>query len=467
MSLRWIWCALMGIIPIAAVRSADAPEEVTVIKLSVEAKAAPKPALKHLLLPDLRDMQPGNAIHGYLICFMEQNALYYNKDTVAEREKWMVCPLSELPDNLAAYGGSSSKNADYAARLDGCDWQILLKAKEHGISLLLPEVQQLRSLAGVLKVRYRGQVKSRQFDEAIKSHQTMFALARHLGEHPTLIGNLVGLAIANIAVGPFEEMIQQPDAPNLYWALTALPSSFIDIRQGMRGERLFVYAEFKELIDATKVWDDDDVRKVRETSKRYASLLDVNNESSAKFEAWLLTRLKDDKWLAETRKWLIEMGLPEKVVAKYAPEQVMFQNLLKKYEIVRDDGEKWLHFPYWVAEPELSKLDRARMGANEEDRIVSSLIAAYHKVRRAQARMDQRIAMLRIVEALRLHAAASAGKLPASLEEVKVPLPVDPFTGKAFKYKVDGSTATLTGTPPKGEEKTAAYNVRYEVTIRK
>jgi hypothetical protein len=467
MSFRWTCCALLSLFPIVNGRAQDKAEEVTVIKLSVEAKAAPKPALKYMLLPQLRDMQPGNSVHGYLICFMEQNALYYNKELDFQREKWLACPLSELPDNLSDYGGSSSKNADYAARLDGCDWQILLKIREQGISLLLPEIQQLRKLAAVLKVRYRGQIRVGKFDDAIKSHQTMFALARHLGEHPSLIGNMVGIAIAAVALGPLEELIQQPGAPNLYWALSQLPNSLVDLRKGMHGERIFVFAEFKEFIDPDRIWDDEQVRKARDSTRKYSSLLDVDKEMINKFETWLLERLKDEKWLTDTRQWLIEMGLSEARVKKYPPEQVMFQNLVKKYEIVRDDGEKWMHFPFWVAEPELTKFGTTKADASEEDRIVSSLVAAFHKVRRSQARIDQRIAMLRIVEASRLYASANNGKLPASLADIKVPIPVDPFSGKAFRYKVDGATATLVGSPPKGEEKTAVYNIRYEVTIRK
>lgn len=466
MRFRWTCCALVALIPLAGVRAQDKADEVTVIKLSVEARADSKPALKYLLLPQLRDMQPGNAVHGYLICFMEQNALYYNKEVVAEREKWLICPLSELPDNLADYGGSSSRNADHAARLDGCDWQILSKIKEHGISLLLPEIQQLRSLANVLKVRYRGQVKAGKFDDAIRTNQTLFALARHLGEHPTLIGNLVGLAIATIAIGPLEDFIQQPGAPNLYWALSQLPTSLIDLRKGVHGERMFVYAEFKDFIDANQVWDEEQVRKVREATKKYSGLIGLSAEDDKQFETWMLERLKDDKWLTETRKWLVEMGLTEARVKKYPPEQVLFHNLVKKYEIIRDDGEKWIHLPFWIAEPELLKTGKAEDGASEE-KIVSSLVAAYRKVRRSQARVDQRIAMLRIVEALRLFAAANNGKLPASLDDIKVPVPVDPFTGKAFQYQLDGATAKLIGSPPKGEEKTAVFNVRYEVTIRK
>ena len=48
-----------------------------------------------------------------------------------------------------------------------------------------------------------------------------------------------------------------------------------------------------------------------------------------------------------------------------------------------------------------------------------------------------------------------------------MPLPVDPFTGKPFVYKVEGETAHLRGTSPRGYEKNSAFNIHYEITIRK
>ena len=53
-----------------------------------------------------------------------------------------------------------------------------------------------------------------------------------MGEHPTLIGDLVGIAIASIAIGPLEEMLSQPVCPNLYWALTNLPSPLVSMDVG-------------------------------------------------------------------------------------------------------------------------------------------------------------------------------------------------------------------------------------------
>ena len=92
---------------------------------------------------------------------------------------------------------------------------------------------------------------------------------------------------------------------------------------------------------------------------------------------------------------------------------------------------------------------------------------AVYKVHRKRGRLDQRIALLRHVEALRLYAAEHNGTLPAKLSEISVPLPDDPFTGKPFRYEVAGNTAHLRGTPPPGMEKDPAYNVHYEVTLQK
>src|SRR5947209_17468454 len=139
-------------------------------------------------------MNPGNPILGYLKCFIEQNPFYHSKEVVEAREQYQTMPLRELATKgMLHYGGSSLTQADYAARLDTVDWQILLKFKSEGMMMLLPEVQQLRSLAAALKVRLRAEIAAGQLDDAVRTIKTMLSLGRHLGEHPTVIGNLVGL----------------------------------------------------------------------------------------------------------------------------------------------------------------------------------------------------------------------------------------------------------------------------------
>ena len=110
----------------------------------------PKPALRYQLLPELKEMNPGNPIENYLKCFMEQQKFFFDKETFERREKLLTMPLTELSvQELEDYGGFALKQADWAARLDNPDWQILLKVKTDGVALLLPDVQQMRPLANV------------------------------------------------------------------------------------------------------------------------------------------------------------------------------------------------------------------------------------------------------------------------------------------------------------------------------
>ncbi len=109
-----------------------------------------------------------------------------------------------------------------------------------------------------------------------------------------------------------------------------------------------------------------------------------------------------------------------------------------------------------------------RLGSAQEPALFAdSFVPAVDKVIQLRGRLDQRIGLLRHVEALRLYAAEHDGKLPANLSDVIVPLPDDPFTGKPFRYEVAGHTVHLRGAAPPGQEKDPTYNVHYELTIRK
>src|SRR5262249_60215497 len=105
------------------------------------------------------------------------------------------------------------------------------KLKVDGISLLVPDLQAMRQPANALKVRFRAEVALGRFDDALRTAKTMFALSRHVSEHPIYIGSLVAIAVANVAIGPLEEMLEQPGCPNLYWALTNLPRPFVSLNK--------------------------------------------------------------------------------------------------------------------------------------------------------------------------------------------------------------------------------------------
>jgi hypothetical protein len=455
-------CALL-LLPSLAVRAADQLDE-RVIRLTVQPMPAPKPALKYQLLPELGEMNPGNPILGYSKCFAEQHNFWRTKEVVEKRERWQKMPLADLPlqelRNSPHIRGKPLAYADYAARLDTPDWQILLQSKHEGPLLLLPDLQQLRELAGALKVRFRVEVAERRFEDALGTAKTMLALSRHLGEHPTLIGELVGIAVATLTfhygtLGPLDEMVQQVGCPNLFWALTDLPQPFIDLRKGVQGDRMMMTDIFA-LIDEKAPMNEAQVQQAADRLRRLVEDAHV----IANVSDWLKTLSHDEGYIRAARKRLIDAGLAEEKVKLFPASQVVLLEEKFEFSRHRDESRKAMSLPYWQAADVLSAAPPPRKEHKDAPLRWLKEMGSYLKVKQAQTRLDQRIALLRCVEALRIYAAEYDGKVPAKLDDIRLPLPVDPATGKPFSYKVDGKTAHLHGEP-------VPIRVRYEVTINK
>jgi hypothetical protein len=114
---------------------------------------------------------------------------------------------------------------------------------------------------------------------------------------------------------------------------------------------------------------------------------------------------------------------------------------LKTYDERRDQFLRCFGLPYWQAIPLLRE---EHQYLTQNTSLASLCLPAMGQVYFSQARCDRNLAALRIVEAIRMHAAANGAKLPATLDEItEVPLPIDPMTGKAFEYKREGETAIL------------------------
>ena len=428
-------CAALAVFVPSARAGQTVTATETVIRLTVQPMAAPRPALRYLLLPDLKEMIPGNPIPNYLKCLMDQ----------------------DFSSTRSTLGRAALRQADRAARMDKPDWQILLKLKTDGIGLLLPDLQKLRELAAALQERFHDEVARRNFDDALRTAKTMFALSRHLSEHPTLIGDLVGTAIAFITIGPLDEMLEQPGCPNLYWALTNLPNPLVPLDRGLEGERVLIRGEFRDLDDSAPM-SPDQIKKLLVHIDRVRDF----DKPKKTARAWLDERKKDKRAIRDARRRLVEAGLSEERLLRFPADQVLLLDEFRAFEVSRDEIMKLMMLPTWQVEALAGPARRPK-----PEGLFGSLVPFLTKVRQAQGRLEQRIALLRHVEALRLYAAAHDGKLPAKLSDCPVPLPVDPFTGQPFRYELDGTTAHLRGSPPASAAKIPAYNIHYQITIRK
>ena len=410
---------------------------------AVRPAAAPVPALKYQLLPEVRELHAGNPAQWYVRCFAEQRNFFFGKDSVAARRSALVVPLDKFPkDELGYYGGNALKQADYGARHDALDWQITDRVKTEGLDAAYPELPSFGVLGEALHVRFRLELATKRFADAVVTAKTMFAFARHLGEHPTTAGNAVGLDVANRALDALDEFVRLPGSPNLYWALSDLPSPLVGVRKGLQGQVARVDTELAIPADAPLT--DEQVEKiVSRLSGVLGSAREQAGEPPRNFRAEVRKKLADADHMKAVRKRLHApgavgdpaRGLAALPVAAFTPAHALLLDEKHDHERRRDEEMKLLAMPAWM--PGVAR--------QKSSGLFDAFLPPVADVRAAQAKVEHRLAFLRHVEALRMFAATHGGALPASLAEVGVPLPVDPLTGKAFAYSADGGAAKLAG----------------------
>jgi len=453
---------------------------VDVRKFTTMPAAAPIPALKYELLPRLRDRVPGNAALDYHRAYIlrpswprDPKESQKLSETLQAWEEASIdkLPVADVKKYLAGYS-ASFRALDAAAKADRCDWELTSKISVRNIDLLLPEIQTFREMARFQKLRVRIDLAENDFDIAVRNLQTGFRLGKDVGEGPTLIQSLVGIAITSIFLTEVEELIQRPNSPNMYWALTTLPRPFIDPRPALEGETRF----FDNLFPNAKALEKGPV-----SAERANVLLEEM------LSAFSTMGQPDDFKVGiggvglagyvtlqapEARKQLVTLGWPTATVEKMPPAQVVALRAITTYRTMTDDQTKCFSLPYPEARTELTKVrERAdKLKKDSGDTIITVFaltLPAVEKVFEAHARTNRRIAALRAVEAIRMHAAANDGKLPKSLADVKVvPVPDDPYTLKPFEYAVTGDAFTLTGPAPAGDKPTPSNHFRYEITLK-
>jgi hypothetical protein len=443
---------------LAAPRAA-AEGDVHPIPLILHPAPSPSPVLKYPLLPELRDAIPGNAVVHYrqAVKNMKRDAPQMSGwyETI---DQWMAVPLKDFPreevGKFLKQCETTFQEVEAGARSEQCDWGLTEELRKKGIATLLPDVQEMRQIAPLLSLRIRYELAEGRLDKAARTLQTGFAVSRHLAEGPTLIGALVGIAIGSIMEARLEEFIQQPNAPNLYWALTDLPRPFIDLRKPMQGERVGAYGTFPGMAETAadlnaKPFTTEQVEKA---VFQLPYLFDDDNDL-LRFKDRTLMALRLASRHETAKKILIDQGRPKELVDAMPHFQVGLLVALQQYDQEFDELLKWQSLPYWQSQPVMAKWAKHTKELRDDKNapaipLARLLLPAVQKVFAARTRLDRRFAALRCVEAIRLYAADHGGKLPSQWEEIKdAPLPLDPVTGKAFDYHVAGDQAFLSCGP--------------------
>ena len=471
-----------GVQPIVAPVDSNRPET---FKIAITPAAEPELPLKYALLPKYEDVRPGNSVPFYYRAVLnwKDRPKESTKPFHDNYDRWISSPLSRFPTRdvkqfLKGYTVLFDE-LKTAAQRERTEWSWRLKDLQglKSIAFLLPEIQESRQLARLLYLKSRVEIAEGRYADAIETLQIGNKLARDVAKPPTLINNLVGIAIASMMAENVREMIGSPDSPNLYWALSKLPRPFIDMEPALNYEMSVPMKLFPTLKDAETA-----EHSPEEWSRLLGNALLKLNDLNGPAGAWPRQRLTAQLSVAglalmgypRAKRDLVKWGYAAKKVDGMPVGQVIAIHQARTYRYMYQEMMKWSNLPYHQALEGASRSEQklkderyfAPAGRGREIiPLAALLLPAVWQAQRAGARIDSRIAGLQALEAIRMYAANHKGKLPESLSEIRaVPVPLNPITGQPFPYHFAAGKAVLEIPAPSGQP--ARVGWRFEISVR-
>lgn len=464
------------------------------MNMTLHPRGEPEPALQHRFLPNEFELIDGNAATFYLSAmgFFEQGAAQARvKDissTAREQARsqnkrfdefppysWYAMTPEQLPvDEVREYLkllSFQTRFLEEAVRRRHFDLDRRLSEIDDVVQFGIPEIQVMRELARNQSLRCKLAIAEGRTDEAMAILGQQFGLARHLGQHVSVVSGLVGCSVATTARDDALHLAQLPTTPNLYWAYASLPRPLVDPRLALDVEHDLFYLQFKPLREvddrqrSAGYWRDlvDELIPTLRSARSEAGLPPFPEDPDE--ARGVMTAMIAGVYPAAKRYLLNEMELPPGQVEAYPTAQVVFLAMVRFSDAVRDENFKWTHVPVWQAQAhrnasslEDRKLaDIGRLGWIAE--IAYALNVNTATVMDSYGRVEQSLALLQTVEAIRMYAADNRDRLPASLDDLPVPAVVDPLSGKPLKYQKDDGHAVLSGHPVGGHQ----YRLRLRI----
>ncbi len=466
------------------IRSHD-PESGTLIqtmKLILHPRPVPQPALRYRLIPEAFDRRDDNAAIYYLkaMGFFEQQAVldavtnFQRKAREAVQQSnqpdqnpvpyaWLEMPPDQLPvEEVKQYLRLLEFQRPFleeAARCNLFSVDRNIREVKEPIAYLLPEIQSMRELARTQSLRCRVAIREGKIEDAIAIIGQQCALANHLGQDEFFVSNLVGAAISSIAWTDSLHLLQHADTPNLYWALASLPQPLISTARATSIEYNLLFLQVTTLLEVDETprpagyWQDmvhrmiPEIRVLDDSPRELPSDAEMEHAAVVAMIAAAYPGAK--QYLVET------CGLDPELVDSYPTTQTVLLAVRRYHERTRDELFKWNHLPLWQAllMPEYQKLTTRLQAEHQQIGWITKptelITPALNAVRISVARPQQTIGMLQTIEAIRDHA-AQRGQLPQSLNDLRYPARVDPFTGTAFTYENATDHAVLTSHPQGG-----------------
>ena len=417
------------------------------------------PALKHRFVLERSEMIDRNAAIYYHRAIHLDRAVRDSTDVdVDVFNDWLSATPSELPlkkvESWLSENRAVFNELQKASRCLQTDWGLLPTQfdTEPWYVLEINEIQHTRRFAWLLSIKAKYEIATGDFEEAIRILRMGYRIGIDAGKAGFLVGDLVGIADIGITNRALRELIQQPNAPSLFWALAELPRPMVDSRQSVRQELLLMREG-----SGTKILNKPEEKRWSPEEWRAQFFNDVDNiqnilglrPSGIGIHGMAAATMLRGYPIA--KQSLIDSGMDAAEVDAMPVVQVVAVYEGNVIDNKLDEYNKALTLPFRQSIEVCEQLEDSEsgfflVGSKKGTSVLPTVdffFPATNQVMSADLRIRNRMVSLQTIEAIRLHLGAT-GKLPDSLSDIKVvPVPNNVWTGKPIFYKRTAEGASL------------------------
>ena len=225
---------IIVILLLSIVSACHASRNLPWIELTFSPAKATDAARKYRLLPTTEEQTDTDATTLYSKAIQSLPQDYQPK----QFSDWRRLPPDQLPvEQVESALEKLKPTLDLlfqATRSKHCNWPFIKPGQVS--QQFMDDLSKYRQFAFILDVQAKFQIAQKRHDHAKETLKTSLTMAKHLGDAPTLVQGMVGIAIAVLNQSRIEQWIQSDNAPNLYWALEDLPQTLVDVKKAIKIE---------------------------------------------------------------------------------------------------------------------------------------------------------------------------------------------------------------------------------------
>ncbi|MDR1480720.1 MAG: hypothetical protein LBJ00_17485 [Planctomycetaceae bacterium] len=343
-----------------------------------------------------------------------------------------------------------------ASKKRECDWSY--QQKFWGFSTVLNYVTNIRLLCKYLEDKAEWEIRNGKYDDAVKTIRLGLRVAEHVedSDFPCMITSLIALACRGVMLNDIMLLSAQPDAPNLYPALTQINRNKNMYKKGLQMEQFALFyaespQESQELMEREDELNKEESEKVlkffaqtiMEGFPNQPSDIFVEDVSEAKITTAAICLL----CYRSGKTQLLKRGLTEAEIDKLSVYQVVTPFIVEELRIAYDKLIVANTLPIGSKHTAIEFSDDVEsIGFDSPvDLYLQLFIPAVTAANKAILRTEQSIDLLQITEAIRYYAAFNNGNLPESLDQIEQ-LHVNKIgvvNNKPFAYRIEGDKAII------------------------